>query len=133
MRKLPTDRAYILDRDFKCFTGLEGYSFMNNEFLLQSDGLITIYAGFEFDGASFAPDGKIDAATGKPRAYYPALVHDVLYKHYPAHGIPRSEIDKVFLRMLRDYGFKPAWLYFSAVKLLGGVYLWTKGRKKWTF
>jgi hypothetical protein len=125
---MPLDRRYTLDRDYTYQSGILGRAFVGvrdgREWLqITPDGAITVRAGFEFDGSTFSPDGRRDRATGKPRMYYPALVHDALYVFLPHTPFSRREIDDIFLRMMREAGFRPAWLYFGMVRALGGVFV----------
>ncbi len=85
--------------------------------------LVTVRAGFEFDGATLAPDGRHDPATGLLRMYYPTVIHDALYVFLPDTPFSRREIDRIFRDMMRQAGFRPVWLYFGAVRTLGGVFV----------
>jgi hypothetical protein len=114
---------YTLQNDFIYETGISGNPYNCPIFSLSGTGTITIFAGFRFDGATLVPDGRIDPATGLPRTYFAALVHDVLYIEFPKHGIPRRQIERLFLRMLREANFKPAWLYYAGTSIFGGVFL----------
>jgi hypothetical protein len=125
---MPFDRQYVLAQDYTYPSGILGRAFVGvrdgAEWLrITPDGAITVRAGFQFDGSTFSPDGRRDPQTGKPRMYYPALVHDALYVFLPHTPLSRREIDDIFKRMMREAGFRPAWLYFAAVRALGGVFV----------
>lgn len=122
------DRRYVLPADYTYQSTILGRSFSGVrdgvEWLrITPDGAVTVRAGFEFDGASFAPDGKRDPVTRLPRMYYPALVHDALYVFLPSTPLSRAEIDRIFREMMHAAGFRPAWLYFVAVRSLGGLFV----------
>ncbi len=57
----------------------------------------------------------------KPKTYYASLVHDALYQYLDTIPIPRKEIDRVFLEMLKETAFPLAFLYYIAVRIFGGV------------
>jgi len=74
------------------------------------------------------PDGIIDYQTGKPKLYYPTLVHDALtqfYKELDAVGISTKDIDGEFYRLMRIEKFSLSWLYYKVVRLASKM----KGRK----
>lgn len=123
---------FKLDQDFSLQTDWKGIDFQARWLRIREDGLLTIPAGYAWDGCSFklsvldlfiigTPDGIIDIVTMKPRTYYASLVHDVLYQYYGYHGIPRIEIDRNFRFMLRKSHFALASVYYRAVRLLGGL------------
>ena len=107
--------------------------------LIDEKGVITIFRGYSWDGCSpkfcffdfliGTPDGVVYEPTGKPKAYYASLIHDVLYQ-FLGKNMPysRRTVDGYFLRLLAESEFRPRWIYWLAVRLLGGV---TKWIKKW--
>lgn len=114
---------YLLNQDYVYQTGIVGKGYSCEIFNLSESGIITVFAGFEFDGATLVPDGRIDPSTGLPRTYFAALVHDVLYIEFPKHQIPRREIERLFYRMLKEADFKFAKLYFWGTSVFGGIFL----------
>lgn len=91
---------YVLDQDYqyqlgvtieKPFEGIDkkGVKRMS----ITTDGLLNIYAGYAWDGATAVPDFK--------GTYYAALVHDALYQFLPHTPLTRKQIDEIFLRQMR--------------------------------
>jgi hypothetical protein len=77
--------------------------------------LMTISAGYSWDGASCAPDfPAVLAASG---------AHDALiqFRHVPCFPLTKHEIDRVF-RGLMSRNFIPRWIYWAAVRVFGGIY-----------
>ena len=74
------------------------------------------------------PDGHVDHRTTKPYTYYASLVHDVLYQYLDSVPVQKTEIDRLFLKMLGD--FKLRKLYYMSVKLFGGRGVKQKGIKR---
>lgn len=100
--------------------------------ILERGGRITVTRGYAWNGCSpkfcffdiliGTPDGVVDSRTGRPKTYYASLVHDALYQFVP-DGLPlkQHDADRCFLRLMEATGFRPRFLYFSAVWLLGGL------------
>jgi hypothetical protein len=98
---------------------------------LYPDGTLKILASYAWDGCTpkvgvwdillGTPDGIPNIHTRKPKAYYASLVHDTLYQFLPV-GLPiaRKEVDKIFFELLERDDFAPRWVYYAAVRLLGG-------------
>ncbi len=88
---------------------------------------ITINPGYSWNGCNpkriiwdievGTPDGAIDAHTGRPRVYYPSLVHDFLCQFEEQIPLTRAEIDMVFYRLMVEYDFAPAKIYYGMVRL----------------
>ncbi len=105
--------------------------------LLERGGRITVTRGYAWNGCSpkfcffdiliGTPDGVVDSRTGRPKTYHASLVHDALYQFVP-DGLPltQHDADKCFLRLMEATGFRPRFLYFSAVWFLGGLVWRTK-------
>jgi hypothetical protein len=96
-------------------------------------GAITILSGYAWDGCSpklcvldlvlGTPDGVVDARTGRPKTYYASLVHDAMYQFLgDGLGLPRADADRFLLRLMSATGFTFRYIYFAAVRLLGGLY-----------
>ncbi len=95
---------------------------------VQQDGQANLYIfeGYSWDGCTpkfqlFGKvlgtwDGPIDKKTGKPAAYYPSLVHDVLCQFENKVPYTRKEIDKIFYSLLKYYKFPYPRLYYNAVR-----------------
>lgn len=83
-----------------------------------------------FDILLGPPEGVVHVRTGKPKTYYASLVHDALYQFLP-DGLPlkRRHADRFFLLLLAESEFAPRWLYWAAVRLLGGL-VWRSTRWK---
>lgn len=104
---------------------------------IDTDGTITIIASkdkpYYWDGCSpklnildlpiGTPDGILDLKTGKPKAYYASLFHDVIYLYKSDVPISRKESDKIFLILLEqsDYFWKDVYYFFvrSFGRILG--------------
>ena len=65
----------------------------------------------------------VHARTGRPKTYYASLIHDALYQYLP-DGLPleRYHVDEFFLRLMKESDFGPRWIYWLAVRLLGGLF-----------
>ncbi len=76
--------------------------------------------GCLFDLVFGTPDGVIDARTLKPKTYYASLVHDAMYQ-FLLDGLPykRVQVDRYFLRLMRETGFRLRGAYWLAVRLFG--------------
>lgn len=57
-----------------------------------------------------------------PKTYYASLVHDLLYQFKADVPVSRKTTDLIFFEMMRATKFKPAKLYYLAVRLVGGIY-----------
>ena len=106
---------------------------------ISEQGVITVKAnrnGYAWDGCTpkasvfnlfvvGIPDGHVNYRTMKPYTYYASLVHDALYQYLDTVPVPKSQIDRLFLKMLKD--FKLRRLYYLAVKNFGGRGVVQKG------
>lgn len=100
---------------------------------IHSNGDARVLAGYSWDGCTpkysifdivlGIPDGIPSEKTGKPKAYYASLLHDVLYQ-FLGTGLPlsRAQIDQVFLDILSRDDFAPRWLYYAAVRCFGALF-----------
>lgn len=100
--------------------------------VLEKGGRIVVMRGYAWNGCSpkfclcdilfGTPDGVVDVRTGRPKTYYASLVHDALCQFLP-DGLPlsRGEVDRCFLALLRESGFRARWLYYAAIRLFGGL------------
>jgi hypothetical protein len=101
--------------------------------ILRTDGTITVTRGYAWDGCTpkfclfdlsvGVPDGVVHARTGKPKTYYASLIHDALYQFLPDDlPLTRRQADDCFLRLLARDDFAPRYIYYAAVRLLGGLF-----------
>ena len=100
--------------------------------VIYPDGRALIRAHYAWDGCTpkFAvfdiafgtPDGVPNERTRKPKTYYASLVHDVLYQFIDVHlPIARRDADEAFFDLLVRDSFAPRYVYWSAVRLFGGL------------
>lgn len=101
--------------------------------VIERGGRITVTRGYAWDGCTpkvcvfdiliGVPDGVVHARTGRPKTYYASLVHDALYQFLP-DGLPlrRYHADEFFLRLMVESDFAPRWIYWFAVRILGGLF-----------
>lgn len=122
---------YQLDNQFvRPAPTLAGVQF-TGKWLSVRDGVITVQAGYAWDGCSpswYLPllgwVGVPDGPTGKdglPQSYYPTLVHDALCQFRSALAVDKVTVVQLLRQMLLEYGF-PSWrahLYASVVYWLG--------------
>ena len=131
---------YCLDQDYSWQSGYgfeHAWAFEDRtgavRLILRTDGTITVTRGYAWDGCTprvcfvdfslGVPDGVVHARTGKPKTYYASLIHDALYQFLP-DGVPltRRQADDCFLRLMARDDFAPRYVYFAAVRLLGGLF-----------
>lgn len=106
--KVIDDKYCILEEDYKIKVG---------------NYLLTVPAGFKTDGASFPlilhpffpRFGKYKEA---------AIVHDYLYSKYNSTGINRTLADKIFLKIMEEYGVNKELRkkMYQAVRAFGSVF-----------
>lgn len=108
--------------------------------IIEQGGRITVTRGYAWNGCSpkicvfdlllGTPEGVVHVRTEKPKTYYASLVHDALYQFLP-DGLPlgRRHADRFFLLLLAESEFAPRWLYWGAVRLIGGL-VWRATRFK---
>ncbi|VAX16896.1 hypothetical protein MNBD_NITROSPINAE02-1569 [hydrothermal vent metagenome] len=146
---------YVLEKDYVYPTGKrigKDYLFKDKDnkawLKINKNGDFTIIKGYAWDGATpkfclfdiyfGVPDGVLHPDTLKPKTYYASLLHDVGYQ-FLKDGLPysRKEVDQLFLKIMGAYDFRPRYIYYFAVRLLGGVAVsmtrWkraTKGKKE---
>lgn len=108
--------------------------------IIEEGGRITVTRGYAWNGCSpkicvfdlllGTPEGVVHVRTEKPKTYYASLVHDALYQFLP-DGLPlgRRHADWFFLLLLAESEFAPRWLYWGAVRLIGG-FVWRATRFK---
>ena len=122
-------RKYLFTEDFKYYIG-EYPDFKSKDFEIRN-GYAIIKKGFEHDGCTpkwklpfslgwiGTPDGitiKNEAITQKASG-----LHDCFYNHKGEHGVSRKDADLIFYRMLKDRGFKLAFIYYIIVRLFGWI------------
>ncbi len=100
--------------------------------IIEQGGRITVTRGYAWNGCSpkfcvfdillGPPEGVVHVRTEKPKTYYASLVHDALYQFLPDHlPLKRRHADRFFLLLLAESEFAPRWLYWTAVRLIGGL------------
>ena len=121
---------YKLDAPYSYKSPLLAGVFFENEWGEIEDGIITIFAGYAWDGCSPAlqvgpiwlgpPDGAL-LMDGRPQAYYASLVHDYLCQYRADVPIRKAVTVALFREMLIKRGFSQlrASIYANAVKLFG--------------
>ena len=135
---------FKLEADYRYPTGLKTDFFDSNWLRIDTNGVITVYKGYAWDGCSFkfnlfdlavagTPDGIIDITSMKPKTYYASLVHDALYQYLPYHSISRRQADIIFYELLAKAGFIPRKIYYLAVRLVGGCFGAQKVERKYQF
>ena len=134
---------FILDKDFVFNVRQhltpdfsEGCAFVDRNgkrrLEIHANGDAIVLAGYSWDGCTpkFAiwdivfgtPDGIPNSKTTKPKAYYASLLHDALYQFLDANlPMSRAGADRVFLEILARDGFGPRRVYYTAVRLFGGM------------
>jgi hypothetical protein len=135
------NRYYQLATRYARQTGIAGYAYqlpytgIPGAVSIAEDGLLTIDAGYRWDGCSpkwtffdmvfGTPEGVLDTASGKSKTFYASLVHDALYQlsAYTFSDGERIVADRLFYAMLREVDFNAAALYSAVVKTFGR-YLW---------
>ena len=123
---------FRLEREYRRETDFKGIPFASLWLDIFDDGTFRIATGYAWNGCTpkfslfdliilGTPDGIVDVEMLQPKLYYPTLVHDALYQYYAWHQLTRKQVDDLFLKMMREVKFKPAWLYYAVVRLLGWV------------
>jgi len=132
---------YTLEKEFVYQSSkLKGLSFKCDWLELKPDGTAIVPKEYSWDGCSpkwricgfvfGTPEGDIEVETGKPRTYYASLVHDALYQFMEeiaaANNLSPKDVkkiaDKILLDILLEHKFKLAYVYYYAVKYIGGIY-----------
>lgn len=100
------------------------------------DAIITVPAGFEFDGESI-PDFLHGIVPPFGQSKRGACVHDYLYRFAGYHnllgdivGVTRAEADKVYLELVKAKGL-PSWranIRWTVLRLVGS-FAWRSNRK----
>lgn len=148
MSELALKWIYVLDEDWEWPSGHDfgaGAAFEDStgrrRLELRPGGGICVLKDYAWDGCTpkFAlwdivigtPDGVPNSITKKPKAYYASLLHDALYQFLDA-GLPltRAQADRLFLDVLAKHRFAPRWIYYAAVRLLGGLSRQVTKRKR---
>lgn len=106
---------------------------------IDDEGAITISKGYAWNGCSptiklldwgyiGTPNGTLQSDTNQPKTYVASLVHDALYQFMDDPKMPysRKQMDQMFLRLLKDTEFSLRYLYYGALRLLGGPYMGCK-------
>lgn len=117
---------YFLTREHKQNTGIYGFTIDTDFISLQDNGVIIIRKGYAWDGCSGPTiDRKTNMRAG--------LVHDALYQlirlgHLPASK--RSDIDKLFKKILQEDKFPLSSLYYFGVSMFAGFAIKSKEEPK---
>jgi hypothetical protein len=135
----PERLKIIEDVEFQWRTPPE-FPYFNSQMKIESDGAMTVYAGYIWDGATAVPTGKYLKDTAHlpvisltsqpvPSEWYATLRHDVCYEcmfelDFNGRSFPysRSEIDKQFYIDLKTNKFRYSRLYYYGVRWFGGAY-----------
>ena len=128
---------YVLERNFVWDSDLaiaEDFAFKDEDgtvrLILEKGGRITVTRHYAWNGCSpklclfdivfGTPEGVVDSRTRRPKTYHASLVHDALYQFVPAGiALTRAECDRCFLKLMQETGFRPRYLYYLVVRLLG--------------
>ncbi len=109
--------------------------------IIEKSGRITIKANYSWDGCTpkfslfdlaiiGTPDGISFGREHKPKTYYASLVHDALYQFIPdmedQSTITRLDADNFFYKILEEHEFALRRLYWLAVRLFGGLFMYTR-------
>ncbi len=109
--------------------------------IIEKSGRITIKERYSWDGCTpkvalldlliiGTPDGIPFGKEHKPKTYYASLVHDALYQFLPEFPdqtiLTRRDADDFFYRILEEHEFAPRRLYWLAVRLFGGIAIYTR-------
>lgn len=109
--------------------------------IIEKSGRITIKKNYSWDGCTpkfsildlflvGTPDGIRAGREMKPKTYYASLVHDALYQFIPDMDdktlITRDDADNFFYTMLEESDFALRKLYWLAVHLFGGFFMYTR-------
>jgi len=127
---------FVTGQDIFIRQGLiTGSEFRSPWLEIQPDGTIIIFYnknGYSWDGCSpkfvfmdlliGTPDGALSEQTRLPVTWFASLVHDSIYQYKKTVPVTREEADKLFLIMLQEEGFKLARVYYTFVRLFGGIY-----------
>jgi len=124
------EKTNIIEKD------LDFYDDENKLWLqIFENGIIRVKEGYAWDGCSLKfnildlfflgiPDGIRDIETGKAKTYYASLVHDALYQFMDHDKMPfkRKDMDRFFLRSMKERKFKMRYIYYFVVRVLGQFY-----------
>lgn len=109
---------YVLHDSYIVDTGIVGFNIASGSFLtLTQGGILTIFAGYHWDGAS----GAIDS----PSFMRGSLVHDAAYQLMRENSLPlsyRKRADELLLEICKADGmwaWRRAWVW-AAVRAFGG-------------
>ncbi len=134
--KLDADYVYNLRRHLPADWN-SGAAFLDSKghkrLEIHPNGDARVLAGYAWDGCTpkfsvfdivfGTPDGIPNERTGKPKAYYASLLHDVLYQFLDAQlPLKRAQIDLVFLEILARDSFAPRRVYYQAVRWFGWLF-----------
>ena len=109
---------YKLEEDEFIHTGILGYEVSHPFFMLDSDGLLIVYAPYMWDGSSGPTVDSDNTMT-------PSLAHDAGYQMIRLGLIPpetKPLWDKLYKKMLLDRGTTEfrACLHYQGVSVFGG-------------
>ena len=98
-------------------TTIKGYLAAHKYMRLTTDGVLTLFEGYCWDG----PSGP---TWDSPNSMVGSLAHDALYQSIRRGAIPKSEranIDEFFYRLLIKSGMGRvrSWYFYRAVRMFG--------------
>ena len=126
--------VYILDEDYERKSSILDVGYKNDWIFINPEGHIYVKKGYAWNGCSpkinfldmiiGTPEGEINPETGKPKTYYASLIHDALYQFSEdlKDKIGRRQADKEFHDMLKAEKFRPADLYYAAVRMFSSQF-----------
>ena len=126
--------VYILGEDYERKSSILDVGYKNDWISISPEGHIHVKKGYAWNGCSpkinfldmiiGTPEGEINPETGKPKTYYASLIHDALYQFSEdfKDKISRRQADKEFHEMLKAEKFRPADLYYAAVRMFSGQF-----------
>jgi len=110
---------YVTNEDFTIALGFKiPKSFATPEFILSENGVLTIRAGYPWDGPSGPTIDTLNFMT-------PSLIHDALYELMRQEYLPqefRDTADRILqtLCLEREMSHLRAWWVYLGVKYVGG-------------
>lgn len=111
--------------------------------VIEKSGRITVMKGYSWNGCSpkfcffdilfGTPDGVVYEPSGRPKAYFATMIHDVLYQFlHDCLPYSRRTVDGFFLRLLKESEFRPRWIYWIVVRGVGGISrMFTRRKRDW--
>jgi hypothetical protein len=126
--------VFILDEDYEHKSSILDVEFKNDWISINPKGHIKVKKRYSWNGCSpkinfldmiiGTPEGELNPETDKPKTYYASMIHDALYQFSEdlSDKISRRQADKEFHEMLKAEKFRPADLYYAAVRMFSGQF-----------